>query len=148
MNEDTATVGCLAVVGLATVGLLAGLSLAWPYYSVWRQGMAGKAELAQAEANRQIAIVEAEAKEKSAEALGNAEVIRAKKLAEANKILGESLQGNDAYLRYLWITEVAAGQGQGDTAVIYLPGDNLLPFASSLETGRGVDQSRQPIPAP
>ncbi|MEL6250229.1 MAG: hypothetical protein AAFR15_19735, partial [Cyanobacteria bacterium J06627_15] len=77
---------------------------AWPQYQVWQKRMAGQAELAEAEFSRQIAIVEAEAKEKSAEALGNAEIIRATKLAEANRVLGESLEDNDAYLRYLWIT--------------------------------------------
>lgn len=86
----------------------------------------------------QIAIVEAEAKEKSAEALGNAEVIRAMKLAEANTILGESLRDNEAYLRYLWITQVAAGQQEGDTTVIYLPGQDFLPFSESLETSRAA----------
>jgi regulator of protease activity HflC (stomatin/prohibitin superfamily) len=69
----------------------------YPKYKVWYKRQAGQAELAEAEFSRQIAIVEAEAKEKSAEALGNAEIIRATKLAEANKILGESLKGNDEY---------------------------------------------------
>lgn len=119
--------------------------LIWPNYNVWRKSMDGKAQLAEAEANRQIAVIEAEAKKTAAEALGDAEIIRAEKLAEANKVLGASLQGNDAYLRYLWITEVAAGQDKGDTAVIYLPGDSLLPFAQTLETGRAV--TTQPLPS-
>jgi regulator of protease activity HflC (stomatin/prohibitin superfamily) len=120
--------------------LVAGVLLwAYPKYKVWYKRQAGQAELAEAEFSRQIAIVEAEAKEKSAEALGNAEIIRATKLAEANKILGESLEGNDAYLRYLWINQVAAGQQEGDTTIIYLPGQDFLPFSESLETGRALE---------
>jgi regulator of protease activity HflC (stomatin/prohibitin superfamily) len=128
----------IIVFSLAILGVIAALLWAYPKYRVWYKRQAGLAELAEAEFSRQIAIVEAEAKEKSAEALGNAEVIRAMKLAEANKILGESLRDNEAYLRYLWITQVAAGQQEGDTTIIYLPGQDFLPFSTTLETGRAA----------
>ena len=61
----------------------------------------GTAELAQAEQNRQIAITEARAKEESAVLLAQAEVERAKGVAQANQIIGDSLKGNEEYLRYL-----------------------------------------------
>ena len=46
-----------------------------PTYRVWQQNKEGKAELARAEQNRQIAIQAAMAKEKSAKSLANAEII-------------------------------------------------------------------------
>lgn len=126
-------------VGLAAVIGIGGLMWVWPNYRVWSKSMNGQALLREAEYSRQIVMVEAEAKKNSALALGEAEVIRATKLAEANEILGKSLQGNDEYLKYLWITEVAAGEkAGGNTQVIYLPGDSLLPFATNLETGRAT----------
>ena len=39
--------------------LIIGCAVVIPTYSVWQKGMAGKAELAQAEANRKIKIAEA-----------------------------------------------------------------------------------------
>ena len=61
--------------------------------------------------------------------LASAEVERAKGVAEANKIIGESLNGNDAYLRYLWIERL----GQNGQDVIYIPTEAGLPI---LEAGR------------
>src|SRR5438105_4939893 len=74
-----------------------------PQYNVWQQGLAGNAELKRAEFNRQVAIQEAKAKEESAKHLAQAEIYRAQGVAQANVIIGESLKGNEAYLRYLWI---------------------------------------------
>ena len=129
------------IVGIVVAAFFAIAFLMWfgPTYNVWSKGMNGQAHLKEADFTRQIAIVEAEAKKNAAAALGEAEVIRATKLAEANEILGKSLKNNDEYLKYLWITEVAAGQHQGDSQVIYLPGNDLLPFATNLETGRAVN---------
>lgn len=100
-----------------------------PKYKVWQQGLAGQAELAKAEQNRKIAVQEAEAKKESAKALAEAEVIRAKGVAEANKIIGESLHGNEGYLRYLWINSLNDNQQN----VIYVPTEAGLPI---LEAGK------------
>jgi len=62
-----------------------------PLYNVWEQSQTGRAELARAESNRQIAVLEAQAKLDSATLQAKAEVERAKGAASANKILGESL---------------------------------------------------------
>jgi len=95
-----------------------------PKYNVWQKGLKGQAELKQAEWNRQILIKEAEAKKESATMLAAAEVERAKGVAQANKIIGESLRGNDAYLRYLWIQ----GLQDGSSEVIYIPTEAQLPI--------------------
>lgn len=100
-----------------------------PKYKVWEQGLAGEAELKRAIQNRKITVQEAEAKKESANFLADAEVIRAKGVAEANKIIGESLKGNESYLHYLWID----GLEKNPHAVIYVPTEANMPI---MEAGR------------
>lgn len=98
-----------------------------PNYNVWQQGMAGEAELRRAEQNRQIAIKEANAKRDAAALLAEAEIERAKGVAAANKIIGDSLSGNEAYLRYLWIQNLQSNEMQ----VVYVPTEANLPIMES-----------------
>jgi len=114
--------------------LIAGGMYGCPQYHVWSQGLVGQAELRRAEQNRQIKIQEATAYEESAKHLARAEVERAKGVAEANKIIGEGLKGNEEYLRYLWIMslEHVAASSNGST-VVYVPTEANLPI---LEAGR------------
>ena len=98
-------------------------------YDVWAQGKEGEAELAKAESNRQIKTLEAKATMESAKHLADAEVIRAQGVAESNKIIGDSLKGNEGYLRYLWIQGLQTNQMQ----TIYVPTEAGLPI---LEAGR------------
>ena len=98
-----------------------------PQYKVWQQQKEGEAELAKAEQNRQIAVQEARAKEESAKSLANAEVIRAEGVAQANKIIGDSLQNNDAYIHYLWIEALR----ESDSDVIYIPTEAGIPITES-----------------
>lgn len=83
----------------------------------------GKAILAEAEYSRRVKVLEAQAKKDSALLEGEAEVIRAEKLAEANKIMGNSLKGKEEYLRYLWIQNMTHRDG-----VIYIPTEAGLPI--------------------
>lgn len=98
-----------------------------PYIHVWHQRMEGQAELARAEFNRQIATCEAVAKKESSKALAEAEIIRAHGVAEANKIIGDSLTGNEGYLRYLWIQGLQTNNMQ----VVYVPTEANLPIMES-----------------
>jgi regulator of protease activity HflC (stomatin/prohibitin superfamily) len=100
----------------------------WIYPSMkpWWAEQEGKSELAQAEQNRHIAVLEATAKEESALHLAQAEINRAKGVAEANRIIGESLKGNEDYLRYLWIVDVAGSSV--DKTVVYVPTETNLPI--------------------
>ena len=100
-----------------------------PQYNVWQQGLSGEADLAKATQNRQIRVQEAQAKMDSAKLLANAEIERAKGVAEANRIIGQSLQNNEAYLRYLWIHNLEVGGNQ----IIYVPTEAGLPI---LEAGK------------
>ena len=98
-----------------------------PRYNVWEQGLVGQAALSRATQDRQVAVQEAVAKREAATELARAEVERAKGVAEANKIIADSLKGNEAYLRYLWVTEVAAVGKEGKT-VVYVPTEANMPI--------------------
>lgn len=115
----------LAVVGIVTIGGFA----AYPKYRVWSATMQGEAEYAQAEQNRRIAVLEAESKLEAAKSLAAAEVERAKGVAEANEIIGQSLKDNESYLRWLWIENL----DKGGNSVIYIPTEAGLPI---LEAGK------------
>ncbi len=118
-------VACIALVLI--ISLWAYFSFASPYLHVWQQSKLGEAELARADSNRQIATCEALAKKESAKALSDAEVIRAEGVARANKIIGDSLTGNEGYLRYLWIQGLQTNQMQ----VVYVPTEANLPIMES-----------------
>ena len=122
------------ILGLTGLILIASLMAGCPIYNVWQKGLAGKASLKQAEWGRQIAVKEAQAKTQSAKYLAEAEVERAFGVAKANKIIGDSLEGNDAYLRYLWIQ----GLQDGSSEVIYIPTEANLPI---LEAARKIQPS-------
>lgn len=128
------------VLGTLVFVALIGLSM-WgmPRYSIWSREMNGRAQLAEAEWSKKIAVEEARAKNDSATleaesrikqetAKAEAEVIRARGVAEANRIIADSLQGNESYLRYLWIDKLSDNQN-----VIYVPTEAGLPL---LEAGR------------
>jgi predicted aminopeptidase len=128
MNDDELTLkGVLTIGGMGLVvfiGLVGVGMWGCPQYSVWQQGLSGQAELAKAEHNRQITIQEALAKKEAAKSLAEAEVERARGVAQANEIIGASLKDNEAYLRYLWLESLR----EGDNDVIYIPTEANMPI--------------------
>jgi regulator of protease activity HflC (stomatin/prohibitin superfamily) len=94
--------------------------------------MAGKAELAHAISAKQVAIQTAHATMESASLLADAEIARARGVAEANKIIADGLKGHDEYLRYLWIDKVA---GTAQREIVYVPTEAGIPI---LEAGRAA----------
>lgn len=110
----TFILGILFVVAFSMFG--------YPLLKPWWASQSGKAELAQAEQNRQIAILEAQAKLDSASKLADAEVARAKGVAESNRIIADSL--TKEYLQYKFIE----GLNDGNTEVIYVPTEANLPI--------------------
>lgn len=121
-------IGVIATV-LAICAVVVGLFFALPAWNVWRAGLSGEADLRQATQNRQIAIQEAKAKHEAASELAAAEIERAKGVAQANIIIGNSLKDNQGYLRYLWIEAIHTTKNQ----VIYIPTEGGLPI---LEAGK------------
>jgi hypothetical protein len=141
MNEKGEAIEVVVVMIL--IGLVLGLVALgmWgcPRYNVWQKGLSGEAQLREAEWNRQIRIKEAEAALESAKLDRQSEVERARGVAEANEIIGQSLQGNEAYLRYLWIQ----GLHDGSSEIIYVPTETQLPILEAgrlSERGRGLDR--------
>jgi regulator of protease activity HflC (stomatin/prohibitin superfamily) len=120
------------LVILLVVVVVAGFFFGYPIYNVWSSEKAGEAQLAQANYNRQIAVVEAEAKLQAAKSLAQAEVERAKGVAQANQIIGESLKNNEDYLRYLWITDVAGTNV--DKTIVYVPTETNLPILEATRS--------------
>ena len=111
----------IILIGIIIIfALLFGL----PRYNVWQKTLAGKAHLREAEFNRQIQVVEAEAKAHAAKSLAEAEVTRAGGVAKANAIIGESLKNNETYLRYLWIDSLS----HTNDKIIYVPTEAGLPI--------------------
>jgi regulator of protease activity HflC (stomatin/prohibitin superfamily) len=128
---DAKTTRTLSIAGtLLFVVLTAGGLYGCPQYSVYSAEMAGRASYARAEQDRQVLVRQALAQRDAAKLLAEAEVERAKGVAEANKIIGDSLKGNDAYLRYLWINKLDDSR---DRTVVYVPTEANLPV---LEANR------------
>lgn len=120
------------VMGIITVVLLlcVGIGLVGcPQYNVYSARLSGEAKLAEADSSRKIAVTEAVAKMEAAKSLAGAEIERAKGVAQANQIIGDSLKGNEDYLRYLWIDSMHNTANQ----VVYVPTESGLPI---LEAGK------------
>ena len=111
-------------IGLGIVIVVTSAMAGCPVYNVWQQGMAGEGELRRAQQNRQIEIARAEATREASKSLAMAEIERSKGVAEANKIIGDSLKNNESYLRYLWVHSLEKSQA----TVIYIPTEANLPL--------------------
>jgi regulator of protease activity HflC (stomatin/prohibitin superfamily) len=125
-NSEIGEIATLVLGGLTVVAITAALFAGGPVYNVWTQGMNGKAELQKAEYTRKVAVLEAQAKMDSASKLADAEVERAKGVAEANRIIGDSLKDNPRYLQYLYITGLQEGSEKGNRT-IYVPTESGMP---------------------
>lgn len=115
------------IIAVPAIALIALYLIGGPQYNVWQQSLNGKAELQKAEYTRQVAVLEAQAKMDSASKLAEAEVERAKGVAEANRIIGDSLKDNPRYLQYLYITGLQEGSEKGNRT-IYVPTEGGLPI--------------------
>ena len=121
----------ISVIVLMVIAIWWGIAAGVKLYSVWSHRKEGEAELAKAESNRQIKTLEAKALMESSKFLADAEILRAKGVAEANRIIGDSLKGNESYLRYLWIQNLSEGKNQ----VIYVPTESNLPILEANRLG-------------
>ena len=125
-NKEIITVIVVIVVFIA---IFFGGFVASKYIKVWSREQDGKAELAEAEWTKKVAIEEAKAKSESAVFEAEAEIIRAKGVRESNEIIAEGLGGPEGYLRYLYINTLH----DLDTQLIYVPTEAGLPI---LEASR------------
>ncbi len=126
----------IIIVIVAGLGILFAV---WPHYKVYQQRLAGEAMLAHAQSSKEVAVAEAKAKMESAKMLADAEVMRAEGVARANKVIGDSLKGNESYLRYLWIQGIESN----NPTVIYVPVEANLPILESTRLNK-LDPPRPP----
>ena len=134
MNDEFPVKVIASVVTTISVALALLLTLAmWgcPKYNVYSQEMSGKAALARADQDRQIAVAEARAKEEAAKFLAAAEVARAEGIAKANLIIAEGLGGPEGYLRWLYIDALQHQKCQ----TVYIPTEAGIPI---VEIGRSL----------
>lgn len=126
----TSTVVGLALLVLFLIfGGVGGCMWGMPQYRVYKQRLDGEAELAQQTYSKQVAVQQAIAKRDAAVMEAQAEVERAKGVAKANQIIGDSLHNNEDYLRYLFVNGLENTKNQ----VIYVPTEANLPI---LEASR------------
>lgn len=131
MDSEQKAIAKFFVCVAAFIAILIGVGMAGcPQYQVYEQKMTGEAELARATFNRQVKVREAEAVFESSSLLAKAEVERAKGVAQANKIIGDSLKGHEEYLRWLYIEGLKENK---NSSIVYIPTEAGLPI---LEAGR------------
>jgi regulator of protease activity HflC (stomatin/prohibitin superfamily) len=106
---------------LVSIGIIAGIMWAIPTYRVWSREMAGRAQLAEAEWNKQIIVIEAQARMEAEILNAQAEVERAKGAAEAMYEVQDAL--TETYIRYLWVRLMAVSDN-----IIYIPTEASLPI--------------------
>ena len=137
-NKTLKTVHIVAtLIGVCLAfGLIFGGCWGYPQWNVYSMRLEGESELQKAEFSKRVAVQEAQAKKDSASLLAEAEVARAEGVAKANKIIGDSLKGNEVYLHYLWIHSLEDTKNQ----IIYVPTETNLPI---LEATR-----QMPVPSP
>lgn len=114
------------VIGIMIVTficIIVGL-LMWiiPQYSVWSKGLKGETQLREAEYSKQVLIEEAKANLEAEKLNAQAEVERAKGMAEAMEIEGGKL--TDTYIKYLWVRSMTGNQA----TTIYIPTEAGLPI--------------------
>lgn len=127
MNE----VSQVIVIGFILLFGVGSCMYVLPKYKVYSSEMSGKAVLAEAESSRQVAVLEAMAVKDSAKHKADAEVIRSKGVAEANKIISDGLGGPEGYLRYLAIEAMKQQADSGKATVVYIPTEANIPITEA-----------------
>lgn len=129
-QEDKENIVIWSLIVSFFTGIIIAAFIFLPKYGVYRKELKGKAMLKEAEWSKKIKVEEAKAKLESAKLESEAEIERSRGLAEANKIVGDSLKGNEEYLRYLYIEGL---KEDNKNQIIYVPTEAGLPI---LEAGR------------
>ncbi|HLS38809.1 MAG TPA: hypothetical protein VK023_11125 [Sphingobacterium bovisgrunnientis] len=127
----------IGIILVAVVFIIIILMFGLPTYNVWQQEMAGKAEMAKAEQNRKILIEEARARLEAEKLNAQAEVERAKGMAEAMKLEIGTL--NSTYNQYLFIRTLEKLADKGDLPqIIYMPSEGLVPVLDVNHSKKSV----------
>lgn len=122
----------VSVMTLSVFGLGAIL-YGWPQYNVYSMRLVGQANLAHSVADAEVQVQEAQGKYNASKLLAQADVERAKGVAQANQIIGESLKNNESYIRWLFVQGLETTKNQ----IIYVPTETQLPI---------LEATRKPAP--
>lgn len=124
MNKKGQAAEVFSIIGVIVliVIVIGGAMWLLPKYGVYQKELRGKADLREAEWNRQIAVEEARAEKEAATLKKDADIIRAEGVAEANRIIAVSLTRE--YIQWLWVN----GLHDGSSEVIYVPTEVNLPI--------------------
>lgn len=145
MSEPTRRGQRLGSAGIALIVaalvIVAALMIGLPQYNVYASTKHGEAELARATQNRQVRVQEALAKYEAADYDAKTDVRRAQGVAQANRIIADSLGGPEGYLRWRYIEMLQETSQNGGHQIIYLPTEAGLPI---LEAGKR--QGITPVP--
>lgn len=120
--ERIRTTKSMVISILVIVFILSFILWGIPKYNVWTKELKGMANLREAEWSKQIAIEEARAEKESATLKKDADIIRAEGIAEANKIIAQSL--SEEYIRWKWVE----GLHDGSSETIYIPTEAGIPI--------------------
>lgn len=120
------------------IAIILGLMFGIPKYNVWQQEMEGKAEMARAEQNRMILVEEAKAKLEAEKLNAQAEIERAKGMAQAMEIENGKL--TSTYNQYLFIRTLEKISDKGSLPqIIYMPTEGMVPVMN-------MNQNQNPNP--
>ena len=127
MNRKGSEGLMLTVIIVLVILAIGFLFWAFPQYNVYTKTLSGKAELKEAEWNRQVVIEEAGAELEAAELKKQTDIKRAEGIAEANRIISSSL--TDQYIKWKWVE----GLHDGSSEVIYVPTEANLPILEARD---------------
>lgn len=123
--------GCLNGLGMTVIGVIITLVIVGiiglfmfiiPKYGVWSKGLKGEALLREAEYSKKVKVEEAKANLEAEKLNAQAEVERAKGMAQAMEVEGGKL--TDEYIKYLWVKTMA----EQEKSTIYIPTEANLPI--------------------
>ena len=121
----------IILIAVTVLVIIAGLMFGLPLYNVWQQEMSGKAEMAKAEQNRRILVEEAKAKLEAERLNAQAEIERAKGMAQAMEIENGKL--TSTYNQYLFIRTLEKISDKGSLPqTIYIPTEGMLPVMNLI----------------
>ena len=135
MDNDTKEFAAITgLLLLGAIGIIGGIGVAMiilAQIGVWQKALEGNAELQKANYTRQVAVVEAQAKLDSASKLAQVRIQEAKGIAEANRIIGESLRNNPDYLTFLQIEAIKEGADKGNKTYFVAPNQAGVPVIAA-----------------
>jgi len=124
--KDKKNIVTIVIIGALVLLFIAALMYILPQYRVWQKELAGKALLREAEWSKKVQIEEALANLEAEKLNAQAEVERAKGMAEAIAIEGGALTSE--YIQYLWVRQNVFN----DKTTIYIPTEANLPVLEAL----------------